>query len=481
MKHLRRYSVGSLAHHVVEQLRRPSSGKDAVEYLRGIPWQALLLLKWALLDSKVPLRGPALSKRTYDALRQKLWEVDIYRGPERDLNVHLMIRSLSYVQMEFQRPQNWDMLRWPALVSMQPPESPLRRQFRESFRLEPDDFIDLSLALLGGLLQGKGEIVISYLEPLRASYGAKVDTLLELFVRDLAGLRRELQADPAQSARSRIELVEFPYIQRFPLVSLAGGRLAWWHELVFARGLETAVHQRLSYFGEAYTQAFSRVFEQYVQELASAMGEPIVHEEIYKAKVGASARAVESIIQAAGCNVVVEAKMGLFPDALLISDNERAILEKTKRVRAAIAQTSEVAAALLDPVNPFYRQDCATSYALIVTSRELNFATGPSLQKLIPGHPISYPSDAARRALPLDHVIVLSIRSMERLADAVNSGQLDLPAFLTEVVQKEKLPGSARNSIEDHLASKVRRFRRTQRIDEAFKSAHTRLEGVLGS
>lgn len=51
---------------------------------------------------------------------------------------------------------------------------------------------------------------------------------------------------------------------------------------------------------------------------------PCVDEESYKAAMGAGARAVEAILRTPHpSNILIEAKMGLFPELTLLTDSER--------------------------------------------------------------------------------------------------------------------------------------------------------------
>lgn len=281
LNRLRRYNGASIVALALRLLWNPPTGPT--EELRAAPWLTLLLVKWAIKDNLVNLRDrPPMPPAEFDRLRQVLWELQ-GRSHAEQLNVELMIRNLIHVQLEFQRKESWGFLRWPALYSRLNSGSTNRRQFREVMGMEPEAFLDMTYGLYGGVVAGKVPPGEDYLSPFRPTYGESVDQMYNLFVRDLHALREELQSDEAQRIRGKQELFEFPYLRRFPFLRLQDGRVHCWHSLVFARGMEDAVHLRLSKLGAAYTNEFSRVFEQYVTELAADSGQTLLDESAYKA------------------------------------------------------------------------------------------------------------------------------------------------------------------------------------------------------
>jgi hypothetical protein len=267
---LRRYSGVSIADLALQILWNPPTGE--VEELKSAPWLSLLLVKWAMQDNLVNLRaGPPIPPARFDRLRQELWEL---QGPSHGEkpNVWLMLRYLVHVQVEFQHRESWGFLRWPALYARLDAGSINRRQFRQVMGLEPGAFLALAYALYAAVLNRQMPLAQDYLSTFRPTHGAAVDRMYELFVRDLPGLRHDLQTDEAQRIRGKPELFEFPYLRRYPFLRLRDGRLHCWHSLVFARGLEDAVHIRLSSLGAEYVNEFSWVYERYVTELAAACG-----------------------------------------------------------------------------------------------------------------------------------------------------------------------------------------------------------------
>jgi hypothetical protein len=304
---------------------------------------------------------------------------------------------------------------------------------------------------------------------------------VSLFARSLSGLRDELQNEDAQKIRGKFELIEFPYLQRFPLLKLRNGRLHAWHPKVFEQGLEDAVHLRLSELGPGYTEPFSRVFEGYVTELAVSAGVSVVTEAAYKAVAGHTASAVEAIFPGRGCNIFVEAKMSLFADDVLLTDNETVAFQKTKRLRDAIGQAwavGEKIRAADAPLGSRVAHEC--DFLLIVTSRELLISGGEMLASMYAPNQFRYPSDAARRRLPLSRILILSIEDYENLIGAVARGEVDLFEIVEQATTANSSPDAAQMFFSAHLSKRVKRWQWTPLLDEAFRSSADRLSTALG-
>lgn len=476
---LRRYSGESIADLALQLLWNPPTGKT--EELRSAPWLTLLLVKWALQDNLVSLRvGRPIPPAEFDRLRQELWEL---QGPTRGEtpNVWLMLRYLVHVQVEFQRLESWGFLRWPALYARLDAGSTNRRQFREVMGIEPQPFLDLAYGLYAAVLRRQMPLGPDYLATFRPTYGADVDRIYELFVRDLSGLRHELQSDVAQRIRGRQEMFEFPYLRRFPFLRLRGGRLHCWHSLVFARGLEDAVHLRLSNLGADYVNEFSRVYEQYVTELATGCGMPLLDEASYKAQVGGHAPSVEALLEGEDCNIFVEAKMSLFADDVLLQDNETAIYQKTKRVREAIKQGWRVGELVRDPASGFgARFRASQDYLLVVTSRELNIGSGSGLQRLYAPGAFDYPDAAAAQRLPLSNVFILSIEDFEHTMGCIAAGEINLSTVLKEAVVANQRGDTSRMFFGDFLGKYTKRWTQPIVLKDARQAAERRIVAALG-
>lgn len=480
LNQLRRYSATSIADLALKILWNPPTG--SAEEVRSAPWLTLLLVKWSMQDNLVHLRhGPPIPPAVFDSLRQKLWE---HQGPGNDekLNIWAMLRYLIHVQVEFQRKESWGFLRWPALYARLDQGSTNRKQFREVMGLEPEAFIDLAYGMYAVVMARKMPLGQDFLSPFRSTYGKDVDRVYELFVRDLTGLRQDLQSEAAQRIRGKQELFEFPYLRRFPFLRLHDGRLHCWHSLVFARGLEDAVHLRLSCLGADYVNEFSRVYERYVTELATGCGLPVFKEVDYKTHVGGHAPAVEVIFEGDNCNILVEAKMSLFADDVLLQDSETAIHQKTKRVRDAIKQGWRVGELIRNPASKFgARFQKEQDFLFVITSRELNLGTGERMRLLYPPGKFDYPDADAQKRLPLSNVFILSIEDFERTMGCVTAGEINLSAVLKDAVAANQHGETARIFFSDFIGKFTKRWAMPAVIQDAQRSAKHRIAATFGA
>lgn len=477
LRHIRPYSAGSMVDLALYILQ--FKHESEINELRNAPWQLLLLVKWALQDTRTNLRvGPRMPMAVFDQVRQEMWELP---GKVVGDGSHglAMMRSILNAQIDFQRPEGWEFLRWPALISRCPSDHSLRKLFRQHLRMDPATYMDLAFALQAYVLDGRTSFNDNAFASLRRSYRESVDGFLGLFVRSLPDLRIELRKPEAQQVRGRGELNEFPYLRRFPLVRLRNREIVCWHPLVLARGLEDAVHLRLSEAGSKYTEAFSRVFEQYVVSLSREANSAIIDEEEYKNRLGAQAPSVEAIWREDQCTILIEAKMALFGDALLVTDDLQAIYHKTKRVANAVAQGWKVTEALSNPANPYHIPAGKATYLVIVTSRELNLTSGPHLASLYPDQSMAQTSAIASRNLPISQILVMSILDFERMIGCVIDKQATLSQIVHDVSTANADPLTAKMFIGDHLYRYTKRFRDSSLIQDAVRTSMERLKCAL--
>lgn len=453
----------------------------ALDVVQSAPWHILLLLKWAFQDPKVPLRvGAPVSEHEFNVLRQMLLDLtgSEYRRRKPE-NVFLMLRS-HLQQLDFQRPEGWGFLRWPALIARQPPSHPSRRQFISEIGMPPEHFMDLAFALQAAVMDGITVIGEDWFAPMQRSYGESIRAMWRLVARDFISLRFELQRDGVQRLPLAQELHEPPYLKRFPFLKGRDGRYACWHPMVVARALEDIVHYRLSELQGDYTQPFSRLFERYVMELSKSMcADAILDEEYQSLTSGSTPSNVEALIPFGSCNVMVEAKMSLFGDDVLLADNEKQAYQKTKKIRDAIKQAWNVGRdirASNSPVPPC--KDAEQDFLLVVTSRELFIGDGEKLARLYKEGEFAYPDEASKRCLPLANVFVLSIENFERLSIAIATGKVSLPALMREAVERNRDPSTSAILFDDFLGKYVDKWGLTQLIQTARDESDARIRAL---
>ena len=486
---LRKYNLESIVRQALRYTSTPPS--DVLEDLRRAPWLAMLIAKWALLDKMVPANyGPAITPEAFEGLMQQLWSIESDLKPRTEMHgTPLLLRSLSFVQIAFQARNTRSFLRLPMLVSRLPENHRLRQLFLQQWDMSPDHFVDLAICLYGARQHLHDPVIErSAFAALAAHYGdPAIDRILAEFSRNMPDLRRELIAmewsdrDGKVKPRQRSELFEIPVFQRFPLLTLADGRYIVWHPIVMAKAMEVAVHLRLSEAGEAYTQAFSPIFEDYVIELVDSVGVPRHLEGEMKAQMGNKSKVVEAIMPSAGANILIEAKMGLFPDTMMTVSDPMIARHKMVNLVKAGNQGAAVCEALHTSKLSFADvTQSETNYLLVITSRDLSVGRGTVLDGMCQPDGVEYGTELGRRLLPLEHVFFVSIEAFEGIVAAARAGKISLPEFLASAVVRNRnletsslwldlqLPDGARN-IDDPESS----------IAKAWEAASRRLEQAL--
>lgn len=500
---LRPYSVHAIIDACIEVLDKwRGTGLDE---LKSAPWLTLLIVKLVLEDRSISLRGTKpCPTALIDEIRNDLWNTPDAREHEGSPSIYLMFRSLVHTQFLFQQAESFSFLRWPALISRLPPEHALRGQFEAEFGCDPDTFIGVVFAAYSAVMQGKTFITLNYWEPLRPLYGSAIDRFLDRFAKDATDLRKLLVDElhrrvytavegrkmlrPDAAARPESERIEFPWVSRFPFFRHASSRLAVWHRLVFARGMEDGVHNVLSSLGQAYTDPFSKIFEGYVVELIRNSGLDFVSEHEIKGGV-ASRPAVEALVHADSCNVFIESKMSLFPDRVLISDRGPEIFMKMRRIREGMVQGWRVGEMLRDgTVQVDGASNAEQDFLLIVTSRQLNVCSGEHFKRMFgedviarinPESKFVGPTALQLDRLPLKNIFVLSIEEFEHLTSAIAEGSVDLIPLLKAAALKNADPVTSSMHFDQILSTQVNRWTHSRLIRATRLRIERQLRGWL--
>lgn len=479
---LRPYSAHAIIDACLEVLGH-WRGKGLDE-IKSAPWLTLLIVKLVLEDASISLYGTqSCPLSVIDEIRNDLWNTPSVRERGDSPSIYLMVRSLVHTQLLFQQPESFGFMRWPALIGRLPPAHVLRAQFRAEFGCEPDTFIGIMFLMYTAVMQGRTFIAPDYWESVRPLHGSAIDRFLDRFAKDAQDLRTVLREELHQriytevdgqkvlrrdaASRPESERIEFPWLSRFPLFRHPSGRLAVWHRLVFARGMEEAVHSVLSSLGQAYTDPFSKIFEEYVIELVDNTGLTFVGERELKGGV-LSRPAVEAVIHAEGCNIFVESKMSLFPDRVLISDRGPEVFMKLRRVREGMVQGWRVGEMLRDgTVHIDDASTAAEDFLLIVTSRQLNVCSGEHFKHMFgneiiarinPESNFNGPSEVQLARLPLRNIFILSIEEFEHLSGAIADGSIALVPLLRKAALDNDNPATSSMHFDQILAGQLKRW-----------------------
>lgn len=485
---LRSYSAKSVLHHTLE-LTQSTSNEAPLHELQELPWITFLLVKLVLEDQMISLaKGKSCSKDLFNLCRHELWNA-VNVPDDAKGNIYLMLRALIQAQLSFQKKPTLDFLRWPALIARLNSTHPVRLQFEKRIGMTPDEFMCICYALYAPVISGNMIIKKDYFSPLMPVYGDAIGCFMSEFARNLQELRSELRKNLAEriaasiAARPRYESFEFPWLSKYPLLRSNQHSYVVWHPLIFARGMEQAVHKRLSEDKENYANHFSKVFEDYVIELIEEAKLQYLSEQEYKLAVGNDKNAVEAIITRDGANVFIESKMTAYSEKLTLSDLKPVVWPQLKRVREAMQQGWKVSSRLRDGGLPNW--DCISpkeDFLIIVTSQQTSCATGEHFRRMFnedifdpkqSSH--SRPTAKQLEILPLTNIVIVSIEEFEHLIGCIIKNEINLVSFLREVSEANSNPKTSIMFIDQMFSSKTKKFKLPQLIEDT----NQRLESLL--
>ncbi|MBX9917926.1 MAG: hypothetical protein E6Q59_04630 [Nitrosomonas sp.] len=484
---LRSYSAVSVVHHALE-LTQSTHKEILLDELKELPWITFLLVKVVLEDQMIPLYdGKSCPKDLFDSCRRELWNAANIPPDDANGNIYLMVRSLIPAQLSFQKKPTLDFLRWPALIARLNSTHPVRLQFEQRIGITPDEFMCLCYSVYVPVISGNMIFNKDYFSPLMSVYANAIECFMSEFARNLHELRSELRKNLVDrvaeniAVRPRYEAFEFPWLSKYPLLRGNQHNYVVWHPLIFARGMEQAVHKRLSEDRENYANHFSKVFEDYVIELIKEAELKYLSEQEYKKAVGNNKNAVEAIITNDEANVFIESKMTAYSEKLSLSDLKPIVWPQLKRVREAMKQGWMVSSRLCEGGLPDW--DCINSkenFLIIVTSQQTSCATGEHFRRMFdkdifdPSRPNS-PTIKQLEMLPLINIVIVSIEEFEHLMGCVIKKEIDLVSFLREVAAAHSDPKTSVMFIDQMLSSKTKKFK----LPQLLETANRRVEGLL--
>jgi len=488
---LRPYSAASVVRIALERLN--TGDHQSMEHLQTWPWLSCLVVKLALEDEGMQLDGKVCPDHIFDRCLNALWDAQAGRDqliPGR--NIWLQIRAMLTAQMAFQRLPRWDFLRFPALIDRLEVEHPSRVQFVERFGMEPHVFMCISYAILAEVLIDKKSLFPAYYEQITAYFGGAVPRVFDEFSRDIASLRQQLITEKSQRLavgepfRPSHEYNEEPWLQRFPLLKAGSNTFLVWHPAVFARGIETVVHRRMSIRAAEYSNTFSKVFEAYVLELLKASGTAFVGEDEYKQLVGKDRKSVEAIVSQDGVNIFVEAKLTAYSEMVNISSEAGRVWIGMKRIYEAMRQGWGVSSVLqTEVVDKRPWGQTTENYLLIVTSQPMACASGEHFRRLF-GRDVfdverlreakqTVPSLAQLQMLPPDHIVIASIDEYEHLIGAVQRGELHLPTMFREIAAQIASPETSFMYLQQFLNKNCKRTEGAPVVMSTLNALHATL------
>lgn len=485
LAHLRKFSAASVVDAVLEVMR--SAPPNRLEALGQFPWLLMLIAKWALQD-KAPLRvGAKLPAVHLNDLRNLLWAGGGQAHLERkvrlgEINAMIMMRQILHCQLPFQQEDIWGLFRSSGLIDRLPAGHACRKQYIEVMGMEPIDFVMLGCVIVVAAKSSvPGTLDASMLKLLEPTHGKQVKAFLDLLAPSLPDLRNQVRKlPPAKGTRSR-ELYEFPAFKRYPLLRRRDGSLGMWHMSVVDRCVDEIVHLRLAQFGERYTQPFSRVFEDYVVELARATDILAMSEDEYWERYGKKAKAVDVILSSGPDLVLIEAKMGLFHEDVLLQETEKGVRDQTPHLLRALNQGYAVSHLLASKNAEGKPASDGAHYLIVVTSRDLLIGSGLMLAEICGPGSADSPVELDQQRLALNRVFVMPILEYERLMEAVATGAVELFDVLRTAAAACENLGGSRYQFHDYYRAKVAKFPMPRLINAVRMEAIAQMAKAFGT
>lgn len=435
---LRRYNLSSILNVALNRLLVPYTSQ--IHEMQAMPWLTALVAKVALEDKMISMENnPPCPISVFEACCGLIWNYIDQEAISEDYRLLLNARRSLSTQLLFQRSEYFSCLRWPALIARLPETHDLNKLFYAKFKMSPSDFMASAIALYRVMKHCEPHPVkISIFSGQSPEIHEKIRLLLTVFCKSPEELRQILSSELSarimnnKPARFEHEPYESPWFSRYPLLRLQDNKIVHWSSVIFLQGIEQAVHERFSNEGELYTRSFSKIFEDYVIELISESGVAAITDNEFKKIGDASMPAVDALIPNSNGNVLIECKMSIYPDELLLSDKPAMIISKLKRIKKAVTQAWNVGDLLT--TRKIDIADASTApidYLIIVVSRQIILANGVHIQTMLSdayfenalhGGTGERATESQLRRLPPHHINILSIAEFEILSGAVKQG-----------------------------------------------------------
>ncbi len=230
----------------------------------------------------------------------------------------------------------------------------------------------------------------------------------------------------------------------------------------------------------AYIERFGRVFEAHVVAEAQTVGVDCHDEPTLRSWLGHESQVTEALLTFDDCNVLIEAKSGLFDETVMTVGDTHILAHKFRAIRTAMNQGWTVALGLPQSASAPVNVRSATAwYLLIVTNRDLLTGRATMLADAVPGGTFVPEDMRALERLPLAHIYIMSIDDFEALMSAARQGSIDLPAFLRSCVQADGSPSTSKFLFDQHLAKAGVRMGFSDLVQAAFERSTHQLEGIL--
>jgi hypothetical protein len=465
---LRKYDTVQLVGVCLNYLHAPVTKQ--LDYLERHPWLVLLLLKWALLDTRAFKHGrPAPSNpQTIELLRlmHDLGGKDVARMPSQFDHFRLFFRAMAYQQFIYQRQITLTAIaRQKLYFGTTSPESYIRVTFLKLTAIDIPRFLGLAQALLVRFYDGNESRVT--LEWFSSLHGAYSEEEIAAFLRSISKSLREVRTallerdkdnvSKGREARSSAEYWEQSPFINYPLLKTGLAYVCWDRHVLF-RCIEHYIYNLLrSHDAKLFMVHFGSLFERYVEQAITYMGLPFISESEIKNTFGEESDAIDFIIVEGDANIFVDAK-GAEMSYQGKSTHESDELAKWLQTSAlkAIKQAHKVLAKLPEASDGTAKM-CRRkkNYLITVTYSELYVGNGRTLADAVGAAALEPLMNAVPRetGIPLANMYFMTIHKFELLAEAVRSQQVTLTKLLDHAADEDKDPVTQKFTFEQHLAT----------------------------
>lgn len=448
---LRQLRIGEVIGSCLRTLNHPAA--QSMERIRHYrPWEILLLFKWSLLHGEWNdrLTRPMRGENEFNHLVNLTGEVlNCARLPSHYDALPLFMRNMAYQQFWLQGGLSGAGLARQSFIFGGLPENHrFRRVFRERWRLDIPDFIDMSLMLLPKIISEEPPTFTrEWFAPVapRLPKGA-VDAFLDALSLDVDGARDH--AGSKQNKDINWELFERTAFQSRPLLRVHSQYVPL-SKVLLARTLEFFVYRFLRDRDAAeFMRTFGPLFERYVHRLLKHADIPYWNEEQLIAACPGS-KVVDALIPDGKDNILLDAKGIEFPEIGMITHLADIVRDRAKSsILKAIDQAYSTVAALHSVGGNTVQLGVGRNYLFVVTMQDTFLGNGTDFFRMVGEDELTKIQQryAGATFIPADHMYFVAIQDLEVLCSLVKHGETTFAQTLNKA-RKDDSAGETKKFI----------------------------------
>lgn len=463
-------------------IRYANGGEDKFENCRRAPWLMMLLIKWVLTDENFGHRGrPNATDQQTDTLFQEAYKLSRWtRMPNEYENLHLFMRSVAHQQFMFQKDFSYaDFARQFVLFADLDDHHKLSRAFADSYGLEIEQFLTLTLGLVGKYLRGNFEPVRQHwFSTLAIPDAARVVPVFFNALSATPGQMRTFLLENGPRQRLADEYVEQTPLTAKPFLQVGD---EYWpvHVAVLFRALEHYVYDQLRAIDpQWFMQSFGKIFEKYVNDVLAPVESRIyVEDELMRLRT-THGKVVDFVVDEENANIFIDAKGVAGTHEAMVTHASRILRNRTKAAALkAVVQANDLLDAMVTGKmaegGPPLKD---RNILLVVTYKDLHLGNGTTFEKAVAAADIAelYQGRTAASSIPLENIYFVAIDSFEALCGAVVNGELTFSDAIAKAQVADSDSATKKFDFRQHLQE----MRVAQRIPEAVRE---RIEEAMNS